>query len=353
MASTPNYASTPRIQSGVLTLNDYSRTTPTNFATIFTAGSNGSRLDYVDYAVSGTSIATSLRLWLYNGTSYSLFKEFLIPATTVSSTVAAVNTTFSSSTNTDSLPLVIPSGTSVVASVNDVSVVIPASNGSLSGNTTPTTVATGIVPLTTAGTAYTASITTLAANSATVASNQTTVGAAFLALTVYPYTPTIPTTVTLTSNSATSNSGVTFTIRGQLPNGTSVTETLTGPAASPAIVYSANVYSVIDSITSSATATSISAGNASSASFIGTVGSQITFTAPGNISGASFVVRGITPAGISVVETVTGPNNSTVSSVNTYKFIGSVVSSGSVGPITLGTPAQYSSVSVIGRGGDF
>ena len=57
--------------------------------TLFTAGSNGSRIDYVFIKARVTTTAGVIRFFLYNGATYFLLHEELVTAITASGTVAA------------------------------------------------------------------------------------------------------------------------------------------------------------------------------------------------------------------------------------------------------------------------
>lgn len=113
MATTPNFAATPRLGAGVVSTADTSRTSPTNVTTIFTAGSNGSRIDEIDINATGTTTSGVVRLFIYDGSSYFLFQEILVTAITPSTTITAFG-----STNTYN-NLMLPSGHSLRATTNN------------------------------------------------------------------------------------------------------------------------------------------------------------------------------------------------------------------------------------------
>lgn len=113
MATSPNFAATVRLSAGALSTADTSRTSPTNVVTIFTAGSNGSRIDEVDITATGTTTAGVVRLFIYTGTTYYLLQEVLVTAITPSTTVA----TFTSTLTFNNLML--PSGHSLRATTNN------------------------------------------------------------------------------------------------------------------------------------------------------------------------------------------------------------------------------------------
>lgn len=112
MATAPQFASTPAFGGGiVLTASTVTTGTPSNPVTIFTAGSNGSRIDEIDICGLATNLANIIRLYMLNAGAYSLIKEFQIPATTASATASAYQQTLYFNN------LFLPSGYSLVATV--------------------------------------------------------------------------------------------------------------------------------------------------------------------------------------------------------------------------------------------
>lgn len=113
MATTPSFASTPRVSIGQVTTADTSRTAPTNVATVFTAGSSGSRIDSVSIVATATTTAGVVRLWLFDGTNYRLFQEVLVTAITPSTSIATFRSDLSFNT------LLLPNGWSLRATTNN------------------------------------------------------------------------------------------------------------------------------------------------------------------------------------------------------------------------------------------
>jgi hypothetical protein len=97
--TTPSFVLTPVIGVGsiIATANTALDGTGT-VATLFTAGANGARVDYVLIKYTGTSVATLARIFINNGsdpttaTNNSLFAEQAITAYTLSQTAAQANT---------------------------------------------------------------------------------------------------------------------------------------------------------------------------------------------------------------------------------------------------------------------
>lgn len=63
----------------------------------------------------------------------------------------------------------------------------------------------------------------------------------------------------------------------------------------------------------------------------------VSFTSANDLSGANFTINGLTSTGISVSETLVGPNNETVESVNFYNKIFSISSDSAVNGISVGS----------------
>jgi hypothetical protein len=84
MATNPSFAVTPRVGAVALTgTADTSYTAPTSVATVITGVAAGTRIAEVVVQMTATvSSATMVRLWLYDGSTYTLFDEVLIAAAT-------------------------------------------------------------------------------------------------------------------------------------------------------------------------------------------------------------------------------------------------------------------------------
>lgn len=120
MAVSPNYAATPKIGNGTVLTADTARSgTPTNVVTIFTAGASGSRIDNIDLTAIGTTVASLLRLWIFTGSVYILWREISVPAITPSVVQPVFQTGLSSVTDPQEFPLVLPTGFSLRATIND------------------------------------------------------------------------------------------------------------------------------------------------------------------------------------------------------------------------------------------
>lgn len=339
MSSNAQYASVPRLGLASITAGDSSRSAPTQAATVFTAGAGGSRIDRVAAQVGGTSMATTLRLWLHNGSAYTLWAEATFPSVTPTAAQAAPAVVLTS-TNSPLFPLVLPAGYSLRASVNDTQLTQAAQADSLVASAT----INGVAVL------GNARFTVTAANTTAVAAAQSTAGAAPLTLTATPYAPVTPSVVTLTSGG--NVSAVNFTLTGTDASGTVISEVLSGPNVNT--VYSTKAYACVTSIVSSAAVGSnTSAGTAASVG-LPTLPAKITITSAANVSAVNFTIRGVDASGANATEVLSGPTaGATVTSVNTYKAVAYISSSGAAATTMVGTPALVSAIAVTANGGDF
>jgi hypothetical protein len=87
MAISPSFAATPRIGNVSIATAEASYTSPTNFGTLITGASTGTRIAEVVVKNAATSSAAIVRLFLHDGSTYYLFDEYTIAAATGSTTV--------------------------------------------------------------------------------------------------------------------------------------------------------------------------------------------------------------------------------------------------------------------------
>jgi hypothetical protein len=89
MATSPVYASTPKVGSAAAPGFDTSLTAPSTTATILTGGSSGSKVEEIIVQGTGTTAAGVLNIWLHDGSNYSLIDQVLLTAVTSSTTAVA------------------------------------------------------------------------------------------------------------------------------------------------------------------------------------------------------------------------------------------------------------------------
>lgn len=88
MATSPSFATTPRIGAVSIATAESSYTSPTNVGTLITGVAAGTRVTEIVVKCAATSAAAIVRVFLYDGTTYWLFDEIVVAAITGSSTVA-------------------------------------------------------------------------------------------------------------------------------------------------------------------------------------------------------------------------------------------------------------------------
>lgn len=82
MSLTANYASTPATAAVIITSANTARVGGEPVGTLLSAGANGSRVDEINIAAMGAVTAGAIRLFLHNGSTFYLWKEIPVPATT-------------------------------------------------------------------------------------------------------------------------------------------------------------------------------------------------------------------------------------------------------------------------------
>jgi len=98
MANTPAYAASPRYSATIAGTAETSLTVPVNSSSLWTAGSNGSKIEQITVQAVTTSLTPTtstglVYVFLYNGTTYSLFDVINITAVTASITTAPFSIT--------------------------------------------------------------------------------------------------------------------------------------------------------------------------------------------------------------------------------------------------------------------
>ena len=117
MATSAQYAATPRVGSATLTTADTSLTAPTTVGTILTAGASGTRIDYIEVIGVATTTACIVNLFIYDGTNYILWQQVPVIAITSATTTPTFVANLSSNANANVMPLTLPTGYSLRATV--------------------------------------------------------------------------------------------------------------------------------------------------------------------------------------------------------------------------------------------
>ena len=115
MSTSAQYASTPKVGSATLTTADTSLTTPTTVGTVVSAGSSGTRIDYIEVMGVATTVASLVNLFIYDGTNYILWQQVPVQAITTATTTPSFVANLSSNSNSNVMPLTLPTGYSLRA----------------------------------------------------------------------------------------------------------------------------------------------------------------------------------------------------------------------------------------------
>jgi hypothetical protein len=96
MATSPAFATTPRIGTVSVATADSSYTAPTNVGTLITGVAAGTKVNEIVVKCAATSAAAIVRVFLYDSSTYWLFDEITVAAATGSATVqqTRVSTTY-------------------------------------------------------------------------------------------------------------------------------------------------------------------------------------------------------------------------------------------------------------------
>ena len=87
MATSPQFAVTPRIGAVSIATAEASYTAPTAVGTLITGAATGTRIAEIVVKMAATSAAAIVRIFLYDGTTYWHFDEITVAAATGSATV--------------------------------------------------------------------------------------------------------------------------------------------------------------------------------------------------------------------------------------------------------------------------
>lgn len=89
MATTPNFVGTPRYYRGRATVANTGRDGTGTIVDIVPTGSGPRKIDRVEITAEGTTTQGTVRLYIFNGTDYRLWREVEVTAITASGTVPA------------------------------------------------------------------------------------------------------------------------------------------------------------------------------------------------------------------------------------------------------------------------
>lgn len=122
MATQAQYAAVPKVGIAVISTANTNRDGTGTIGTVFSAGTNGSRIDAVEAQATGTTTAGMVRLFLHDGTNARLIGELPVVALTPSGTIPAWSVVVNSqgiNNGNIALPLIIPNGWSLRAATQN------------------------------------------------------------------------------------------------------------------------------------------------------------------------------------------------------------------------------------------
>ena len=115
MSTSAQYSATPVFGAALLTTADTSLTAPTTVGTVLTAGASGTRIDFIEVMGVDTTVSGIVNLFIYDGTTYTLWQQIPVVAVTSSTTATAFSTTTSTNNSPNVMPMIIPTGYSLRA----------------------------------------------------------------------------------------------------------------------------------------------------------------------------------------------------------------------------------------------
>lgn len=124
MATSPNFAGSPRLGSAALSTANTNRDGTGTIVTLLSAGASGSRIDGIVIQATATTTAGMVRLFLHDGTTARLYDEVPVLAVTPGASVPAWSATLGNNAPLASgrYPLMLPSGFSLRASTHNAEV---------------------------------------------------------------------------------------------------------------------------------------------------------------------------------------------------------------------------------------
>jgi len=114
MAASPTFTSTPVAARADLSAANTNRDGTGTIVDIVSAAAAGTVIEKIVVQATATTTAGMVRLYVHNGTSYRLFKEYAVTAVSATASVAAYR-----ATDTFDVPLVLPTGYKIAASTHN------------------------------------------------------------------------------------------------------------------------------------------------------------------------------------------------------------------------------------------
>ena len=115
MSTTAQYSATPVFGAALLTTADTSLTAPTTVGTVLTAGASGTRIDFIEVMGVATTVSGIVNLFIYDGTTYTLWQQIPVVAVTTSTTAISFSSVTATNNTPNVMPMIIPTGYSLRA----------------------------------------------------------------------------------------------------------------------------------------------------------------------------------------------------------------------------------------------
>lgn len=116
MATQAQYAATPKLGIGQVSVANTNRDGTGTITTIFWAGANGSRIDAIDLKAVGTTTAGMIRLFIHDGADARLLTEVPVTAITPSATLPSWEAQLNTNSMSQVLPIILSTNYSLRAS---------------------------------------------------------------------------------------------------------------------------------------------------------------------------------------------------------------------------------------------
>lgn len=119
MANQPQYVGVAKVGIAQVSTANTNRDGTGTIEIVFTAGTNGSRIDAINLKAVNTTTAGIIRLFIHDGSDARLFAELPVTPLTPGASTPAWEAQLNTNTFTQVLPLILPTGYSLRASTHN------------------------------------------------------------------------------------------------------------------------------------------------------------------------------------------------------------------------------------------
>lgn len=117
VTATPIFIQTPRSEVVAISTANTNRDASGTLSSAVSAGTNGSKVERIDITATGTTTAGVVRIFVFDGSAYKLWREVLVQAITPSATIAVYTNSIDCSSPGSALLLA--TGRSIKASTHN------------------------------------------------------------------------------------------------------------------------------------------------------------------------------------------------------------------------------------------